>query len=78
MQIVTIKELSGFLKVKEKTLYQWAESQKIPYFKFNGALRFDFDEIKAWIETCRKTPFESYNQIAQTASVRSPRKGVKV
>jgi excisionase family DNA binding protein len=77
MQITTVKELSEFLKIKEKTIYQWAESGKIPCFKFNGALRFDLNDIKTWMESCKKVPFESYNQIAQTAGVRSPRKGVE-
>jgi len=77
MQIITIKELSDFLKVKEKTLYQWAESGKIPCFKFNGSLRFELGDITAWVESCKKTPLESYNQIAQTAFVRSPGKGVR-
>jgi excisionase family DNA binding protein len=55
-RLLTIKELSGFLKVKEKTLYQWAQSQKIPCLKFNGVLRFDLDEIEAWVKSCKKTP----------------------
>jgi excisionase family DNA binding protein len=73
MQIITIKELSELLKVKEKTLYQWAESKQIPCFKLNGALRFDIKDIQEWIASCKNT---SYNGIAQTASVRSPRKVV--
>jgi len=30
MQIITVKELSELLKVKNKTLYQWAELDKYP------------------------------------------------
>jgi excisionase family DNA binding protein len=78
MQVITIKELSEFLKVKEKTLYQWAEFGQIPCLKLNGVLRFDLDDIQKWILTCKRSPSERYNSIAQTAGVRSPRKGVKV
>ncbi len=83
MKIITINELSEFLKVKPKTLYQWAKSKQIPCLKLNGALRFDLDDIHKWIEshksnpsTCRTTPSGEYNANAQTARVRSPRKVV--
>ena len=75
MQIIKIKELSEFLKVKEKTLYQWASAGQIPCLKFNGVLRFDLDDIQKWILSCKRSPSEGYNSFAQTAGVRSPRKG---
>ncbi len=78
MQIITVKELSQILKVKEKTLYQWTESGQIPCLKLNGSLRFDLDDIQKWILSCKRYPSEGYNSFAQTAAVRSPRKGVKV
>jgi len=77
VQILTIKEVSALLKIKEKTLYQWAESKQIPFLKLNGALRFDLDDIQEWIASCKSTPSGGYNAIAQTASIRSPRKVVK-
>ena len=77
MNIITIKELAAFLKVKPKTIYQWAESRQIPCLKLNGALRFDLDDINEWIVSCKNTPQGSYNATAQTASVRSPRKVVR-
>jgi len=77
MNIVTVNELSVFLKVKPKTLYQWAESKQIPYLKLNGALRFDLNDILEWIASCKTTPSAGYNAVAQTASVRSPRKVVR-
>jgi len=58
MQVVTIKELSELLRVKEKTIYQWAESGKIPCLKFNGALRFDLHDIKKWMESCKRPSFQ--------------------
>lgn len=76
MRIATIKEVAAILKVKEKTLYQWAESKQIPCIKLNGALRFDLDDIQEWISYCRSTPSGSYNKAAQTAGVRSPGKVV--
>lgn len=60
MQIIDVKALSQFLTVKEKTLYQWAESGQIPCLKLNGALRFDLDDIQKWIlsEPFEKSPID--------------------
>ncbi|MDP2735778.1 MAG: helix-turn-helix domain-containing protein, partial [bacterium] len=44
MNLVTIKELSDFLKVKPSTLYSWVHGGTIPFVKLNGLLRFDMDE----------------------------------
>ena len=77
MKIITVKELSDLINIKEKTIYQWAESRQIPCFKLNGALRFDLEDIQQWIKSCKNTPSGGYNEIAQTARVRSPRKVVK-
>jgi excisionase family DNA binding protein len=63
--LLTVKELSQFLKVKEKTLYQWAELSQIPYFKLNGTLRFDLDDIRKWIAACKKDPSSGYNPLTK-------------
>jgi predicted site-specific integrase-resolvase len=74
MEITTTKQLSEFLKVKPKTLYQWAELGQIPCIKLNGALRFDMDEIRRWIDICKKAVTSGYNPLVQA---RGPRKGGK-
>lgn len=53
MDIVTIKELSEFLKVKPSTLYSWVHGGTIPFYKLNGLLRFDMNEILRWIEASK-------------------------
>ncbi len=53
MKIVTIKELAEIIKVKDKTLYQWAELGHIPCIKMQGCLRFDLDDITKWVATCK-------------------------
>ncbi len=65
MKIVTIKEVAALLKVKEKTLYQWAESKQIPCIKINGSLRFDLDDIKVWVARCKQQPKNSYNPLTK-------------
>lgn len=48
--IMTIKEVSEYLKLTEKTAYRLAAEGKIPGFKVGGAWRFKRTEIDAWIE----------------------------
>lgn len=70
MRIVTVKDLSAIIKVKEKTLYQWAELGQIPSIKMNGSLRFDLDDIETWLKNCKKELHSSYNPFAQAGSLR--------
>lgn len=48
--ILTIKELSLYLKLAEKTAYRLASDGKIPGFKVGGAWRFRKSEIDQWIK----------------------------
>ena len=34
--ILTIKEVAGYLKVKERTIYRLSQAKKIPSFKVGG------------------------------------------
>ncbi|MBI1912101.1 MAG: helix-turn-helix domain-containing protein [Deltaproteobacteria bacterium] len=53
MNLVTIKDLSVFLKVKESTLYSWVHEGTIPFYKLNGLLRFNLDEILEWVNSSK-------------------------
>ncbi len=48
--IITIKEVAEYLKIKEKTVYDLVAKGKIPGFKVGGAWRFDKADIGTWIE----------------------------
>lgn len=72
MKLLTIKEVSEILQIKEKTIYQWAELGQIPCAKLNGALRFDLNDITRWIKSCKKEPSSSHNPFTQA---RGPRRG---
>lgn len=48
-EILTIKEVSEYLKVTERTIYRLAAAKKIPGFKVGGAWRFSKAEIDQWI-----------------------------
>jgi excisionase family DNA binding protein len=55
-KLVTAKEISELLGVKRSTVYLWAETGVIPFYKLNGAIRFSVNEIVEWIKSCRRTP----------------------
>jgi excisionase family DNA binding protein len=48
--IFTIKELSTYLKLAEKTAYRLASDGKLPGFKVGGAWRFRKAEVDRWIK----------------------------
>jgi excisionase family DNA binding protein len=48
-EIMTIRELAVFLKIKEKTAYKLVAEGKLPGFKVGGAWRFKRDDLEEWI-----------------------------
>ncbi len=55
MRLVTIREVSERLMVKPSTLYSWVRRGVIPFHRLNGLVRFDLDEIEAWIKSSEST-----------------------
>ncbi|VAW95988.1 hypothetical protein MNBD_GAMMA23-510 [hydrothermal vent metagenome] len=49
--IMTVKEVAGYLKVNDRTVYRLAASKKIPSFKVGGSWRFMKNEIDLWISS---------------------------
>lgn len=47
--IMTTKELAGYLRIAEKTAYRFASEGKVPGFKVGSAWRFRKGEIDRWI-----------------------------
>lgn len=48
--VMTIKEVAEFLKLKEKTAYALAARGDIPGFKVGGSWRFRKSELEKWIK----------------------------
>ncbi len=49
MEILTIRELSAYLKVMERTIYRLSAARKIPSFKVGGTWRYSKADIDLWI-----------------------------
>ncbi len=52
--IMTIKDVAEYLKLKENTAYKLAAEGKIPGFKVGGSWQFKRSEIEKWIDTEQK------------------------
>lgn len=53
-EILTIHELSAYLKLNEKTAYRLSAKGDIPGFKVGGSWRFRKSEIDRWIKQKEK------------------------
>ncbi len=63
MALVTIKDLSAYLTIKESTLYSWVHNGTIPFHRLNGLIRFDLEEIRSWIEASRIVSTDSIGSL---------------
>lgn len=48
-EIMTIEDVAKFLKVSERTVYDWAQKGEIPCGKLGTSWRFKRDEIENWV-----------------------------
>lgn len=53
---MTIKEVAGYLKVHERTVYRLAAKGELPAFKVANAWRFRLQDIDHWISQQTGSP----------------------
>ncbi|MEG9883696.1 MAG: helix-turn-helix domain-containing protein [Hyphomicrobiales bacterium] len=49
--VMTVREVAEYLKVKERTIYRLVARGDIPAFKVGGSWRFRKGEIDQWTES---------------------------
>ncbi len=49
--ILTIEEVASYLRVSERTVYEWASKGEIPCGKIGASWRFKRDEIERWVSS---------------------------
>jgi excisionase family DNA binding protein len=47
--LLTVSEVSNWLRISKKTLYNMVSLGRIPYVKAGGALRFSAEQIQSWL-----------------------------
>ncbi len=48
--VMTVREVAEYLKVKDRTIYRLVANGEIPGFKVGGSWRFRKSEIDLWTE----------------------------
>ena len=48
-EIMTIKDLSLYLKINEKTIYKLAKKKELPGIKIGGMWRFKKEAVDSWL-----------------------------
>ena len=54
--LMSLPEVARYLGMAERTIYDWAQSGRLPAFKLGATWRFRRSEIDAWLETHRSGP----------------------
>ena len=49
--VLTLFEASQFLKVSERTLWQLAKEDQVPFFKVGRQYRFLVSQLESWAKT---------------------------
>ena len=72
--ILTIEEVAKYLRVSERTVYDWAQKGEIPAGKIGTVWRFKKDEIEKWVNERLTSSVKAnhYNQLVQVQNILSP------
>ena len=61
--VMTVREVADYLKVKDRTIYRLVSSGEMPGFKVGGSWRFRKAEIDRWTESNAVGPSEEHTQV---------------
>ena len=72
--ILTIEEVAKYLRVSERTVYDWAQKGEIPSGKIGTVWRFKKSEMEKWVNDrlSSGTKANSVNQVIQIRNILSP------
>ena len=54
--LMSLPEVARYLAMTERTIYDWAQTGKIPAFKLGATWRFRRSEIDAWLQSQHSGP----------------------
>jgi excisionase family DNA binding protein len=54
--LLTIRQAAQYLAVSDSTLYGWVWQRRIPFVKIGRAVRFDLQDLAAFIEANKQLP----------------------
>ncbi|MFW6198624.1 MAG: helix-turn-helix domain-containing protein [Acidobacteriota bacterium] len=50
MALWRVEEAAEYLGIRPKTLYEWVRTGRVPHRKLGFNVRFEPDELRAWVE----------------------------
>jgi excisionase family DNA binding protein len=54
--LLDVHGVAELLAVKPSTVYEWAETDRLPHYKLGNRLRFRPSEIERWLDGRRRGP----------------------
>jgi len=71
--ILTIEEVAKYLRVSDRTVYDWAQKGEIPAGKIGTVWRFKKSEVENWVNARLSSGFENKNESQiQVRNILSP------
>ncbi|MCL1815102.1 MAG: PTS sugar transporter subunit IIA [Treponema sp.] len=70
-EIVTIDEVAKYLRVSERTVYDWAQKGEIPAGKIGTVWRFKKSEIEQWVNNRLSAPQKAGHTAVKVESILS-------
>ena len=71
--ILTIEELANYLRVSDRTVYDWAQKGEIPAGKIGTVWRFKKSEVENWVNARLSSDANKQNEIqVQVKNILSP------
>ena len=55
-RLLSVAEVAVYLGLRKSTIYQWAETRKIPFLKMGRLTKFDKHEIDKLIDRSKVKP----------------------
>ena len=75
--ILTIEEVAKYLRVSDRTVYDWAQKGEIPAGKIGTVWRFKKSEVENWVNARLSSGFEKQNESQiQVRNILSPERVV--
>ena len=71
-ELLTVPQLATYLGIAERTIFLWAQQDKLPAFKLGSMWRFRRSDIDRWMETQRSGPTVSNESLSITAPIQPP------
>ena len=67
-EILTVKELQGYLKIPRPTIYVLAQNGRIPAAKIGRHWRFRRSDVDAWLVSQQGKPIQRRNRVKKEAN----------